>query len=72
MQATYLRPLHPPCAPTLLTFSPVQGVKPWHAPQSLTPIFNELWDKIENKVVKDKFKTVTQIILDSYLKPTDQ
>jgi hypothetical protein len=39
---------------------------------NLTPLFNKLQDKIENTVVKNKFKPVTQITLDSFSKPTDQ
>jgi hypothetical protein len=37
----------------------------------LTPLFNKLKDKIENTVVKNKFKIVTRIILDSFIKPAD-
>jgi hypothetical protein len=41
--------------------------------KDLTPLFKELWDNAENIVlVKNKFKTVTQITLDLFLKPTDQ
>lgn len=39
---------------------------------NLTPLPNKLQDKVENMVVKHKFKTVTQIALYSFLKPTDQ
>jgi hypothetical protein len=35
-------------------------------------ILDELRNKIENKGAQNKFKTVTVITLDSFLKPTDQ
>jgi hypothetical protein len=43
-------------------------------PKTSTHIGNScpLQDKVENTVVKNKFKSVTQITLDYLLKPTDQ
>lgn len=38
----------------------------------LTILFNELLDHVENEFLKNKLKNVTQIKLDSCLKPTDQ
>jgi hypothetical protein len=38
--------VHPPYIPTVLAFSAVQGVKPWHASETLTHVFNDLWDKL--------------------------
>jgi hypothetical protein len=39
---------------------------------TFTFLFNELRYTVENIVVKNIFKAVTQITLDSFLKPTSQ
>jgi hypothetical protein len=38
----------------------------------LTTLINGLWDLVENKLLKDKFKNVTKIKLDSLSKPRDE